>query len=127
MTTSVRRLISLFSRSSGLVLHSFFQGASGKSAKAVRSALASVSIAATAGNLPSTRAATISASPVRTLASTLRRKCTRQPLPARALEHGRDRGGEPAVGIGDDQLHSVPSAVAQRAEELLQNASASLS
>src|SRR5512135_3871390 len=100
MTTSVRRLISLFSRSNGLVLHSFFQGASGKSAKAVRSALASVSIAVTAGNLPSSRAATvsswsrtagpvgwakmvrsaaatISASPVRTLASTLRRKCTR--------------------------------------------------
>src|SRR5512135_2214014 len=100
MTTSVRRLISLFSRSNGLVLHSFFQGASGKSAKAVRSALASVSIAVTAGNLPSskaatvsswsrtagpvgwakmvrTAAATISASPVRTLASTLRRKCTR--------------------------------------------------
>jgi len=36
-TTSVRRLISLFSRSSGLVLPIFFQCETGKDAKAVTS------------------------------------------------------------------------------------------
>ena len=49
-TTFVRRLSSLFSRSSGLVLHSLRQWATGTCRKAVRSSLASTSSAATAGN-----------------------------------------------------------------------------
>lgn len=97
-TTSVRRLISLFSRSSGLVDQIFFQWLTGKAAKAVTSPAASRSIVSTLGNCqPSIAAivsswswtwpglgwakmvriaaATISADPLGTCARTLRRKC----------------------------------------------------
>src|SRR3954451_23658126 len=96
-TTSVRGLTSLFSRSSGLVDQILRQWAWGKSAKAVISSRASRSIVATAGNCRSRvsatvptasrtvsgvgwakmvriAAATISACPLLTRASTLRMK-----------------------------------------------------
>jgi hypothetical protein len=40
------------------------------------------------------------------------------PLPTGALEHRGHRGDQPAVGVGDDQLHAGQAAVPQRAEEL---------
>ena len=49
-TTLVRRLISLLTRSSGFVLHTFFQWAWGNAANAQMSTAASRSIASTAGN-----------------------------------------------------------------------------
>jgi hypothetical protein len=39
-------------------------------------------------------------------------------LPGRALQHGGDRGLEPGVGVGDDQLDAVQAAGAQVAQEL---------
>src|SRR5215207_4939535 len=59
-TTFVLRLISLLTRSNGLVDQILVQWAAGKLAKAVRSALASASILATAGNLAASMAATLS-------------------------------------------------------------------
>src|SRR5512144_392243 len=139
-TTSVRRLISLWRRSNGLVLQIFLQCASGKSANAVRSALASRSMPATAGNLLSSRAATVSTwSRTRRgglgedgadgggdhlgvalahLGERVAQEVDAASLPARALQHGRDRGGQPAVGVADDQLHAGEPALAQGPEEL---------
>jgi hypothetical protein len=39
-------------------------------------------------------------------------------LPGRAGQHGVDRVGQPAVGVGDDQLDPVQAAVAQTAQEV---------
>lgn len=46
-------------------------------------------------------------------------------LPTGAVASDAHRVDQPAVGIGDEQLHSVQPAVAQGAEELLPNAPAS--
>ena len=62
-------------------------------------------------------AATISAEPLGTRASTLRRKWTRQRCHAGS---GHDRGdglGEAGMGVGDDQLGTGESAGLQRAQE----------
>src|SRR3954447_15270337 len=121
-TTSVRRLTSLFSRSSGLVLQILRQWACGKSAKAVMSVRASRSSIATAGNCRSRvratfstasrtvsavgwakivriAAAIISAEPLLTRASTLRMKwgckessCRRAGARLRWVEGGQERG-----------------------------------
>src|SRR3712207_6000032 len=61
-------------------------------------------------------AATISALPLGTWASTLRMKCTR-PLPGRAEQHRADRGLEPGVGVGDDQLGAGQPTGLERAQE----------
>jgi hypothetical protein len=59
-TTSVRRLISRFSRSSGLVDWISFQCWCGRSANAVRSSFASSSISLTSGNCRPSMSATVS-------------------------------------------------------------------
>jgi hypothetical protein len=61
-------------------------------------------------------AATISAEPLGTWASTLRRKCCRQ-LQGGAEQHRGDRVLEPGVGVRDDQLHASQAAGLQRAQE----------
>ncbi len=60
-------------------------------------------------------AATISALPLGTWASTLRRKWTSASLPTRAEQHGGDGLFEAGVGVGDDQLHPTEAAGLQRA------------
>jgi len=59
-TTSVRRLTSLFNLSSGLVDQIFTRWASGKSANAVISSVASRSIVATTGNWTASMQAMVS-------------------------------------------------------------------
>ena len=62
-------------------------------------------------------AATISALPLGTWASTLRRKCTRQRCQAAPSSTAGDRLLQPGVGVGDDQLHPAQPAGLQRAQE----------
>src|SRR6185312_17355100 len=125
-TTSVRRFTSLFNRSSVFVLQIFFQCAAGKPVNANRSSAASRSIASTfvdwRPSIPAITpscsrtcaasgwakivriaAATISAEPFGTCASTLRRKCDckESMWPCRGIGGGWDgveevgRAGEP--------------------------------
>src|SRR4051794_40453435 len=134
-TTSVRRLTSLFSRSSGLVDQILRQWACGKSAKAVITSRASRSSIAAAGNCRSRvaatfctasrtvsaagwakmvriAAATISACPLLTRASTLRMKwackdsaCRRvRVVGARCRQRGEELrcGGESGGGRGGE-------------------------
>ena len=62
-------------------------------------------------------AATISALPLGTTASTLRMKWTRQRCQAAPMQDRADRGLQAGVGVGDDQLHPVEAAGLQRAQE----------
>ena len=57
----------------------------------------------------------------------LRMKWTRQRCQAAPWRTVRDRGDEPAVGVGDDQLHASQATAAQVAENSVQNVSVSLS
>src|SRR5918995_1589375 len=125
-TTFVLRLTSLLTRSNGLVLQILVQCDGGKAAKAVRSSRASVSMAATAGNLGASMAATlsswsmtsapvgwakmvrmaaatISAEPRGTRARTFLRKWTRKETRCRRAGvrgGGRGRHGGPEFGGG---------------------------
>jgi hypothetical protein len=97
LTTFVLRLTLLFTRSTGLVLHTLAQWAGGKDAKAVRSSRASSSIVATAGNFGCSMAATLStcsqtsapvgwAKIVRIAAATISAEPLGGPWPARSQE-----------------------------------------
>ena len=141
-TTSVRRLISLLTRSRGLVDQILRQCASGKSGergdllagvaehvgdRRARSRRACrrpcrrgrAPAAGSAGRRSvRTAAATISALALGTLASTLRMKWTRHRCQD-APEHGRlDRVHQAAVGVGDHQLDPAQAARVQAAQEL---------
>ena len=70
-TTFVRRLSSLFSRSSGLVLHNLRQWATGNAAKAVRSSRASASMVATLSTWSATSAGVSWAKMVRMVTATI--------------------------------------------------------
>jgi len=59
-------------------------------------------------------------------AKTVRRKCTQQ-TPRGVEQHGLDRGLEPGVGVGDDQLDVVQAAGLEPAQDAVQNAPSSLS
>jgi len=48
-------------------------------------------------------------------------------LPDRAQHHGADGGDQAGVVVGDHQLHSVQAALAQAAQEPVQNSLDSLS
>jgi hypothetical protein len=62
-------------------------------------------------------AATISAEPVGTCASTLRRKCTLHRCQAAPSSTEAIAAFESRVGVGDEQLHAGQAAGAQRAQE----------
>ena len=149
-TTSVRRLSSLLTRSIGLVDQILAQWAWGKSANAVRSSLASRSMPATPGQLhgqgvgdsvelvadrarggSGEHGADVDRDHVGLglgdLGQHVAQEVQPAALPGRALQHRGDRGLEPGVRVGDDQLDPCRPRPRRSRRNSVQNASVSLS
>ena len=139
-TTSVRRLTSLLSRSSGLVDQIFFQCATGKAVKASRSSLGAAQHLLDLGQLLAEHRGDHLELLVDVLGVGLGEdRADRRgdhlrvalghhgedvahevhpaPLPGGPEQHRADRGLQAGVGVGDDQLDPAQPAGLQRAQE----------